>query len=259
MWFDEIMDDCKQALQVASHHKGIFIPRIVYALIILLFFVILFIGLVMFFVGSIVQLSTTPHDFEKLVSNLWPMIIGGIGIYLLLIVLSAAVEVGSIHLYKLAIEGIRPKTAYFFDGIKKHFFKVFGLSFLANTLFLILSPLILALFILYAVTIGILTSGWGITLLSILLGTYLNVWTIAVVVDDVGPFKALARSFKLGRKYFWAMFVLTLSLYILVRYLIFAFGLLVAAAVGWIIYSVIITLFKLVFVLVYRRKREELI
>jgi hypothetical protein len=30
MWFDEIMEDCKNALRIANNNKGIFVPIAVY-------------------------------------------------------------------------------------------------------------------------------------------------------------------------------------------------------------------------------------
>lgn len=257
MWFDEIMDDCKQALQIASKHKGIFVPLLVKGGIYVLTFIVLFItavGLLVQYIGDFESIRAGLQDSWML---LVPAVLGAVTLYLFLTAIGTVIEVGSINLYKLAIDGIQPKIAYFFEGIRKYFFRVFGVTLLIHGIVLILLPLLLALAMVYAITIGILTAGWGFVLIAVLAGIYFNLWIIAVVVDDMRPLEAITTSIKIGRKYFWGMFILTLSGLMVGDYLVSAFGTLVTLTVGWFIGGVVVTYFKLVFVLVYRRQKEE--
>lgn len=211
MWFDEIMDDCKQGLEVVSKNKGVFIPILIQAAINMALFIFVFVGSVIFFIRHGRDLETIFNSPENLLSVALPIIFIGFILYLFFVVIGVMIEVGSVHLYKLAVEGIKPKVSYFFDGIKRYFLKVFGGTLLLHIIILILFIPGLVLFVLYSLTIGILTAGWGITLLGILIGVYFNAWTVAVVVDDMGPLKAIITSMKFGMRYFWGLFVLTLA------------------------------------------------
>ncbi|MGE4284568.1 MAG: hypothetical protein AB7G87_12760 [Clostridia bacterium] len=257
MWFDEIMDDCKKGLEVANENKGIFIPILINAGFYILFFAAALLFLVIFFIAHGRNLENVFNDPENFMNIFLPLIIGGLGAYLLFIILRSVIEAGSINLYKFAAEGIRPKACYFFDGAKRYFFKIFaGTIFFHMILLVLLIPLLLLL-ILYTLTVGVLTGGWGLILVGVIGGIYLSAWTVAVVVDDIGPLKAIGMSIKLGRKYFRGLFVLTLSGIMISNYLSVAFGPLVVFIGGWFISGVVLAFFKLVLLLVYKRKKEE--
>ncbi|WP_094551753.1 hypothetical protein [Petroclostridium xylanilyticum] len=257
MWFDEIMDDCKKGLEIASKNKGVFIPILVNAGINILFFICLFVITVIFFIRHGRDLENVFNNTNNFLVIILPIIIGGIAIYLFFTIVGVMIEVGSVNLYKIAAEGIKPRASYFFNGIKRYFFRVFVGTLLFHIILFVLSIPILVLLILYTFTVGILTAGWGLIFIGVLAGVYFNAWTIAVVVDDMGPLEAIGTSVKLGKKYFWGLFVLTLAALMISQYLVAAFGPLVSMIGGWFISGVILAYFKLVTLLVYKRKRHE--
>ncbi len=259
MWFDEIMDDCKRALVVANKNKGVFIPIFISAAIYILFFIAFIISVSVLLVSNIESMGNMFDSPEKLFTFIIPAVLIFLVIYLFMIALWTMLEVGSVNLYKYATEGIPLKIEYFFEGIKKYFFRVFVVAAILNSILLLLSPLILLLFVSYAVTIGILTAGWGTLLIFVIIGTFMNLWVIALVSDNLGAFKALSASVRMGKEYFWGLFTLSLASILVSQYFSSAFGTLIALIAGWFISSAIITYFKLVFVLVYKRKREVIV
>lgn len=259
MWFDEIMDDCKNALRTANNNKGIFVPIFIKLGLNLLLFIIA-IGFVF---GNVIRMLNLSYrgkdDLLILLREVPVFIVIGVIIYLLYLAASSIIEVGSINLIKVAASGVKPKSSHFFEGIKDYFFKVLGGKLLILLIFLVLSPIIIGLYLLYAVLIGTLTAGWGITFLSVFVAVYFTSWTTAVVVDNLPPVKAIGISFKIGRKYFWGLFIVMLSSILISKYMSAVFGPLVALLGGWLISGVVLTCFKLVILMVYNREKEGLL
>lgn len=256
MWFEELMDDCKNALRTCYKNKGIFIPTMIQMGLYVFTIIVAVIGFVIWVISNL-RFTLMPETYNDGFSRFVPAIIGGLLIYFFLVIINIVVEVGSIRLYDLAEQGIRPKTKYFMEGVKKYFFRVLGLTLGIHGILLILMPIIFVVYIIYMITIGVLTAGWGLTLLVVFIGVYLNIWTIAVVLEDMRAIKAVTTSIRFGHQYFWSMFVLTLSLILLSAYVTYAFGTLIALLAGWFILAVITTYFKVVFVVFYKRKRNE--
>jgi hypothetical protein len=179
--------------------------------------------------------------------------------YVLYIVLNSLLEVGSINMYKAAVVGIKPSSSHFFEGMKKYFLKVLGGNLFIHLITLILSPIIIALTIIYAVIFGTLTAGWALILLSVLVMVFLGVWNIIVVVDDIPPIKAIGIGITFGKKYFWPLFIVMLSNIMLTKYLAAAFGPLAAIIAGWFIVGIVTTYFKVVVLLIYNRRKADLI
>jgi uncharacterized membrane protein YccC len=75
----------------------------------------------------------------------------------------------------------------------------------------------------------------------------------------MGPLKAIITSMKFGMRYFWGLFVLTLAGIMISQYMGAAFGALVNIVGGWFISGAILAYFKLVILIIYKRKREELV
>lgn len=259
MWFDEIMDDCKNALQIANKNKGIFIPIFIK----LGLNILLIILSIIFVIGNIVMITNLSiqgmEDLQILLREIPAFLIVGAIIYLIYLLGDSLIEVGSINLLKVAAGGNKAKFSCFFEGIKSYFLKILGGKLIILLIFLVLSPIIIVLYILYTALIGTLSGGWGITFLSVLVAVYFASWTTAIVVDDISPLKAIGLSFRLGKKYFWGLFIIILSSTLIGSYIAVAFGSLIALFGGWLIAGVILTYFKLVVLLIYNRKREELL
>jgi len=256
MWFDKIMEDCKEALMLSKKNKGIFIP--IFAQLAFSFFI----GILIAIIVVVSLISTARANFHGLdtyqaIINILPIfIIFIIVVSLIAIIFNALLEVGTISLYKAAAEGIKPTTKHFIQGIKDYFLKVFGGSMFLSLVGLILSPILFALLILYTVIIGVLTAGWGMTFLTTVSLVFLLPWPIIVVLDNVSPIKAIGRSLVFGKKNFFPLFIVLLGYTLLTRYLVSGFGMVVAAFGGWFLVGVLVTYMKLVVFLFYKRESK---
>ena len=255
MWFDELMDDCKLALNTAVKNKGVFLPMFISGVINIVILILLFAAIIMFVIIIMAQGdSVLSHDIKNKIPIIITLVLS---IYMIFTIIGVMLEVGSVNLYKMALGGFNLRATYFFDGIKKYFFKVFGFTLLCHLLGLILLIPVAALFLLYSFTIGIMTAGWGVTVLFIISGVYFGTWTIALIVDDSAPFKALGASFKFGGKNFLKLFILVLASSQISQYIFSAFGPLISIAVGWFISGAVVVYFRLVTMIMYRKKGFE--
>lgn len=259
MWFDEIMDDCKNALRIAHKNKGIFIPLFVKLGLNILLIILAFVLVV----GNIVRIANLSmrgmEDLNIILRQIPLFLVAGVIIYLIYLLGDSLIEVGSINLLKVAANEEKPRFSYFLEGVKSYFLKVLGGKLLILLIFLVLSPIIILLYVLYTAIIGTLSGGWGLIFLGVLIAVYFASWTTAIVVDNLSPTRAIGISFKLGKKYFPGLFVIMLSSTLIGSYISMVFGPFVALLGGWFIGGVILTYFKLMVLLVYNRKKEELL
>ncbi|MDF2530706.1 MAG: conserved rane protein of unknown function [Clostridia bacterium] len=258
MWFDEIMDDCKQALIIANKHKNVFVPVFLkLALSIAIFGYI--------FISFIAGIFKNQYIFEYMIDDpsaileLLPTVLtNGIIIYLLILVGFSILDVGSINMFKTALNDQKPRFKDFTEGVKSYFFKVLLGKLFIHLLVIITLPLTAFLYIVYAVIAGTLTAGWGVLFLSVFVSIYLGTWVTIIVIEGYSPLKAIGKSIKLGAKYFKGLFVILLASILIGKYSIVLFGVLAAVLAGWFIAGAVATYFKLVVMLVYYRKRESL-
>lgn len=258
MWFDEIMDDCKQALTTANKYKNIFIP----------IFLKLALSVVIFgyvFVSFIAVIIRHQYVFEYMFTNpaaimeLFPaLIINSAILYLLVLVGFSILDVGSINMFKVALNDQKPTFKDFTAGIKNYFFKVILGKLFMHVLIIITLPVTALLYIIYALVAGTLTAGWGILFLGVFVSIFLGTWVPIIVIEGYSPLKAIGKSIKLGAKYFKGLFIVLLASTLVSSYSTVIFGILAAVLAGWFIAGVVTTYFNLVVMLVYYRNRERL-
>lgn len=257
MWFDEIMEDCKQALITANKYKTIFIPIFLK----LALSVVVFGYVIVSFIAGIMKhryLFDYMSDPSKVLELLPTLITNGIIIYLLVLVSSCILDVGSINMFKVALNDQKPKYKDFTDGIKNYFFKVILGKLFMHLLIVITLPLTALLFIIYALLVGTLTAGWGILFFAVFVSIFLGTWVPIIVIEGYSPLKAIGKSIKLGAKYFKGLFIILLASTLVSSYFTVIFGLLAAVLAGWFIAGVMTTYFNLVVMLVYYRNKERL-
>lgn len=258
MWFDEIMDDCKQALITANKFKAIFIPIFLKLALSIALFGYIFVS----FITSIIRHS---YVFEYIYTDpsaileLFPaLIINGVVIYLLVLVGFSILDVGSINMFKVALNDEKPRYKDFTEGIKKYFFKVVLGKLFMHFLIIITLPVTALLYIVYAVIAGTLTAGWGLLFAGVFVSIYLGTWVPIIVIEGYSPLKAIGKSIKLGAKYFKGLFIVLLASTLISSYSTVIFGVLAAVLAGWLIAGIVATYFNLVVMLVYYRNREGL-
>lgn len=258
MWFDEIMDDCKQALFTANKYKGIFIPiflKLAYTFALVIFIVFTTIGGIARYRYILNYVFTDAWALREVLPS---FLIGGLIFYLLILIGYSIIDVGSLNMFKLALSDVKPTFRDFREGIRNYLIKVILGKLFLHVLILIVSPLLIFLYLLYALLVGTLTAGWGITFLAVFVSVFLGTWISIIVLEGVAPLEAIGKSISLGRRYFKGLFVILLAASLIGSYSVSIFGILAAVLGGWFIAGIVSTYFKLVILLIYYRNKEQL-
>jgi hypothetical protein len=251
MWFNELMDDCKHALSLVWSNPWIALPYVLQALLIgIIAGGLAVVFILMFVVGAIGASNNSIHIWGMII----PFLIGLPLITLLFSSLAAMVDAGSISLFARVVEGHRPNSALFWEGVGRHFLPMWGIRLFLGALVLILSPLLALLVIIFSVTVGILSGGWGMIVIPVLSMVFFAAWPMALILDGQGGFKALKAGIRLGRNYFWGMFVLALAATLVGQHLSTAFGPILTIIIGWVIAILVNAWFKMTVLLIFRRR-----
>ncbi|WP_202707267.1 hypothetical protein [Sporosalibacterium faouarense] len=259
MWFDEIMDDCKEALRISDNHKGIFIPVIINFVLTLLFIAYcVFIGIALFRKISNIPMYSW-NSYNTWLHQIPPILIIALLNYIIVVLFSSIMKAGSINLYRYAIDNKKLKASYFMEGIKTSFLKILGGTLFTHIIALFASPIILIFFLIFSFTLGLLSPSWGMLFLSTVSTVFLFAWPIIVVEDNMGPIQSILTSVKLGWRNFLGMFVILLGNALISKYVLFIFGPLVAFICGFLLMGIVHTYFKVVVLLIYKRKKENLL
>jgi len=258
MWFDLLMDDCKASLELSHKYKGVFVPvflKLILTMIMGTFVIISVITSVASGVFSGLHGSEGLGLFMQIIAPFGFFLIAG---YILYLILWALIEVGSINLYRAALSDEKPSKIHFFSGIKDYLKKVAAGKMLIHFLCLILSPLLLAFFVLYAVIIGIPTAGWGVIFLTVGVSAYFATWTIAIVNDDLGILEGFGTSFKLAKRHFKPLFVIMLALTMISQYAAWLVGPLGFVFAGWFLGGIVKIYFRIVTYKTYLRYQKDI-
>jgi hypothetical protein len=254
MWFDQLMDDCKRGLALVVANIWISLPYVIHAVIVFVLSI-----LVLLFAAFFILYAGFSFDLNQDI-NWLHFIAGGLGIIavtaLISSILKALVEAGSISLFAAVADGAKPSARLFWSGVRIFFLPVWGMRLFLGLMCLLISPLIIALLAL-AMVAGVFSGGWAISAFGALVSVFLGAWPVALVLDKKGAFSALAAGFRLGKGYFWGMFLLFLAFALLTQQLAVAFGPFIAMAVGWALAMVAQAWLKMTIILIYKRKRAE--
>jgi len=257
MWFDYLMDDCKESYDVSQSYHGVYFPV----------FLKLIMGLIMgaFFIGSIatVVLGGAFANFETMggyeVATLILKSVGLLGVlaYVLYMLLWGLIEVGSINMIHAAFNDEKPTQKVFLNGIGSYLAKVTLGKLLIHVVVLVLSPIFLIAFLVYAVIIGIPTAGYGVVFLFVAIGVYFATWTIAIVLDDMDITEGIGESIRIGRNHFKPLFVIVLSTGLISSQVAMIFGPLGAVLAGWFLGGLVGIFFKMVTYKTYMRYTRD--
>ncbi|VDN48838.1 conserved membrane protein of unknown function [Petrocella atlantisensis] len=255
--FNNLMDDMKEALTLSRRYKGLFLPALIANLIMLVLGFVMIFVVIFFVMGTIMSFTASQANWTYLVS------IAIITILLILIfsLVFMALDLGINSIVIGSVNGEKPSAKIFFNGIRAFFLKVLltkiGLFFLYTIGFVLL----LIPYLLYLITVGVLTGGYGILFLTCLLQAFLGSWVLLLMENEDHPmsgFSSVAMNLRFGKKYFWLMILVFFIQLQLTAYLPGLFGLLGATLATLFISYVVTTVFKIVVLLTYRRYKENL-
>lgn len=257
--FDNLMTDMKAALALSNRYKGLFLPSLIGNIVFFILLVIFIIALII--IGAGTAFSVAAYDAAN---NLEAMLLtlSGIGFFLfvmfsLVLITALVLDIGITGLVVAATEDKRPTAAIFFGAVKAHLLPVLGTHIVLFFLY-ILGFVVLAIpLVVYTLTVGLLSGGWGMVLLVATFRVLLGFWVIIKVAQDIGGFDSIGENIRFGRHYYW---LLILVVYLEISFAGFLPGLLGVigtAIAGFFIAHVVETYFKIVILLTYRRHKAD--
>lgn len=259
MWFETLMDDCKKALHISTAYKGIFTP------VFLKLAVGLIIGIIILVMGITMAITGGFVAYENGFTSL-PVImgfLGSIGLFVLIIfvvysILWSLIEVGSIGLINAALDGQKPKKEHFFEAIKSYFGKTVLVKLILDLVIGISFPIWMTVILIYLATIGVLTGGWGMILLTGLLSAVFVAWPIAVVNGKKSGFDAVKEGFRFAKVNMKYLILLIAGISLISNYLVTSIGLLGTILIGWLIGGICIIYSKLIIIMKYNEDQKLL-
>lgn len=259
--FNNLMDDMKYAVNLSLQNKGLFLPALIANIIFFIFGILLVIVIVAIATGSLMTLNSNPGIGFSPSSNI-ALIIGlGLGIFILFLLMSLMFLILDIGITGMVIgvtDGGKPTAKMFFGAVKTNLLPIIvtniGLFFIYILGFiLILIPLIL-----YMVTVGLLTGGWGMVLFSAAFQAFIGYWVLIKMEDQRGGFESIGLNIRFARQYFWLLVLIVYLQMSFSAYLPSLLGILGAVFASLFISYMVMTFFKIIILVSYRRYRETL-
>lgn len=257
--FNDLMDDMKEALELSSRYKGIFLPALIGNVVLFVVIIIAIVGMVFGMIGTGVgaaMAARANEGFGALFAIIGGMVIAMILMTLVITIAILTIEIGIIGLVIGVTEDQKPSAGLFFGAVKEHLLPVIGTNIALFFIYIIAFVILLIPLVIYLLTVGILSGGWAMLLLSCTMQALLGYWVLIKVEDRIGGFEGLRRNIKFGRHYYWLLILVVYLEISFAGYLPSLLGLIGAAIGSIFIAYVVSTYFKIVVLLTYRRYKN---
>lgn len=256
MWFEELMDDFKSALLLSGKYKGMYVPvffKLAMGIILGVVFIGSFIGML---TGGILASELMTEPFKVAMSVIGSMSVVIIIIMLIYCILWSIIEIGTISLINAALLDEKPSKEHFMNGIKNFLGGTVLTKIIIDLICLITFPIWMVLFIIFMLTVGILTGGWGLVLLGAVISALLISWPIVVVNGGKRGFGAIMESIDFGRKNLRSMVIVVVFASLVSGYASTILGPVAALIGAWLIGGAIMIYAKVIIVMKYTRYKE---
>lgn len=258
--FNHLMDDMKAALTLSLNNKGLFVPALIANVAFFVIGLVLIIAIVAIATGSIISFSQPDPGFSSTprLAMVIGLIIALLVIILLMSLMFLILDIGITGMVIGVTDGEPASGKLFFSAVKSNLLPIFltniGLFFISILAFILIAlPLIL-----YMVTVGLLTGGWGMVLFSSALQAFIGYWVLIKMEDHRGGFESIGINIRFGRHYFWLLVLIVYLQTSFSAYVPGLLGMLGAVFASLFISYIILTFFKIVVLLSYRRYRSTL-
>lgn len=253
--FSNLMDDLKDAVTLSYNNKSLFLPALIANIIIFIIGVAAAIFFVVTIIGTLASLNQSTMDGVN-----WQLIIVYILVALVIIlffsIVMIALDIGISGLVIGVVDGDPPSGQRFFSTIKEHLLPVFLTKFALVFIYAFAFLLLVIPLVLYLITVGILTGGWGMLFLTCALQTLLGYWVLIKIEDHRGGFNSIGINIRFGRQNFWLIILVIYIQYCMTAFLPNLLGLIGAALASFFISYLVITVMKIVLLKSYRRYNE---
>lgn len=258
--FEYIMDDMKSSLKLSFENKQLFYPaiaaNIAYIVIAISLMVLIFISI--FSVAFTAAASTSDSAATNILGmSALIIVLTVIGVILTSLAF-LIIEVGSIQLIIDVLDGKPVTRASFIEGVKTYVVKIFFTNIALSLIYILGFVILLAPLILYTVTVGVLTFGYGMLLLTLVFQSLLGYWVLILMNDGGGCFESIGKNIRFGRAHLKPMLFIFFVYNLFAANFVYQSGL---SATGLIVvlvtYSVGIY-FRMVLIKTYRRLNKSL-
>lgn len=255
--FNNLMEDMKESLILSNQRKGIFLPALIANIAIFILGIIALVVIIASVTGTIVAAI---NDFDNVVANvalISSIILGILILVLIFSILFIALDIGITGLVIGAVDGEKPTASLFFSAVKRHLIPVFFTKIGLGLIILISMILWIIPFVLYLVTVGLLSGGWGMIFLTCVLNALIGFWVLIKIEDHRGGFESIGVNIQFGRSHIWLLILIFYLQINLASFLPGLLGFLGAAIASLFISYMVTTYFKIVLLMTYRRYRKE--
>lgn len=256
MWFEELMDDFKNAMLLSDKYKGMYVPvlfKLAMGIILGVLFIGSFIGML---TGGILASEMVKEPFKFAVSMIGSMGVVFILMFIIYCILWSIIEIGTISLINAALIDEKPTKEHFLNGIKEFLGGTVITKVILDLVWFVTFPIWLTLFLIFMLTVGILTGGWGLILLGAAVSALFISWPIVIVNGNKRGLSAVKESIVFGRKNLKSMVVVIVFASLVSGYASSMFGPLVALIGAWLIGGAILIYSKIIIVMKYTRYKE---
>lgn len=196
--FELLMDDIRDAIELIKDNKKILVMPIVGGYATMLFSVITIVAFVFITVFGIIGTVAVTASFNPLL--LIGIIISIFVIAILIGAVSLIFEIGIIGLVKELMDGNPYHFDHFKNALQQYYLRglgtSIGMSFIVGLIFLILLiPLAI-----YLLTVGVLSGGWGMVLLSLWVQSLIGFWQVLMIENGAGGFASVGENLRFGSK-----------------------------------------------------------
>ncbi len=255
--FNNLMDDLKASILMVGRNKKVLLPAIIANIALVIIGIVSVIVIIAGVVGTIIPMVNNIDDsFGAFLIGFLPLIIGIFVLSFIISIFFIALDIGISGMVIGVANDETPSASLFFDAVKKHLLSVVFTKLGFGILVLLTMVIWIIPYLLYTLTVGILTGGWGLLFLSLATRALIGFWVLIKVEDNRGGWNSIARNVKFGKSH---LMILVLIFYIstsIAGYapaLLSLLGALIAVFIGY----ALDTYFKFVVLMTYRRYREE--
>lgn len=251
--FNYLMDDMKSSLKAVMGNKKIFLPILIYNVILIIGVILIAALVIISFIKPVSDMIEGNPSFFSFLPLIITLLILGIIVNIFIVLF----DTGLNYLIIGLLDGKQPSFNYFMEGIRKYGLTIIGTKIGIFFIALLSTIIWLSAYILYLVTVGVLTGGYGVIFLTAAINAFFGLWIFIVMLEDSAGFEALFKGFRFTKSHFWLMFLIAYIEYALSVYLPGLLGIFGAAiTVIFIGYSVKIV-FRMIMIKTYMRHREQ--
>lgn len=251
--FELLMDDMKEAMVRCNASKGVFLPAILGALVSVIITIVIVVVMFIVLIGSMsAMLIGNGFNIGVLIFS----ITAALFIAVFIVAVTLLVDVGVISTVKGVLDS-QPLTARLFaEGLKRYYLRALGTTIGFYAILAVIYAIALIPYILYVMSVGILTGWWGVLLLSLIVQSLIGYWLIIMIDSDLGGFQSIGENLKFGRRHLKIMILILFIQHMLVGTFSSYFGL-IGLLAAFAVNALITTYMKMVIMMTYRRYRSE--